>query len=60
SVAKKFLRMNEVCKNDNRVYNVSILAYHDDIKINGEVLDDETLLILLNKPQGYNCSNNVS
>lgn len=60
SEVKKFLRMNEVCINDNRVYNTSIKAYHDDIKINGEVLDDETLLILLNKPQGYICSHNDS
>lgn len=60
SEAKKFLRMNEVCIKDNRVYNTSIKAYHDDIKINGEVLDDETLLILLNKPQGYICSHNDS
>jgi 16S rRNA pseudouridine516 synthase len=29
-------------------------------KIIGEVLDDETLLILLNKPQGYICSHNDS
>ena len=60
SEVKKFLRMNEICINDNRVYNTSIKAYHDDIKINGEVLDDETLLILLNKPQGYICSHNDS
>ncbi|PUE66391.1 pseudouridine synthase [Arcobacter lacus] len=60
SEAKKFLRMNEICINDNRVYNTSLKAYHDDIKINGEVLDDETLLILLNKPQGYICSHNDS
>ena len=43
SEAKKFLRMNEVCIKDNRVYNTSIKAYHDDIKINGEVLDDEAI-----------------
>lgn len=58
--AKKFLKINEVCINNNKIFNGSIKAYHNDITVNGEVLDDETLLILLNKPKGFICSHNDS
>lgn len=58
SEVKKFLRINEVCINNNRVFNSSIKAYHNDITVNGEILDDENLIIVLNKPQGYICSHN--
>lgn len=58
SEAKKFLKINEVYIKENRVFNSAIKAYHDDITVNGEVLDDETLLIVLNKPQGFICSHN--
>ena len=56
SEAKRFLRMNEVCVNDTRVFDVRIKAYHDDIKVNKEALDAETITILLNKPAGVICS----
>jgi len=56
--AKKFLKLNEVRINKNRVLNASIKANHKDITINDERLDDEKLLILLNKPNGYICSHN--
>ena len=58
SEAKRFLRMNEVCVNDTRVFDVRIKAYHDDIKVNKEALDAETITILLNKPGGVICSHN--
>lgn len=58
SDAKKFLKMNELLVNENRVFNPSIKAYHNDITINGENLDPETLTILLNKPSGVICSHN--
>ena len=58
SEAKRFLRMNEVCINDTRVFDVRIKAYHDDIKVNKEALDAETITILLNKPAGVICSHN--
>ena len=58
SEAKRFLRMNEVCVNDTRVFDVRIKAYHDDIKVNKEALDAETITILLNKPAGVICSHN--
>ena len=56
--AKKFLKINELFVNENRVFNPSTKAYHDDITINGEKLDPETLIILLNKPSGVICSHN--
>ncbi|OCL85100.1 pseudouridine synthase [Arcobacter porcinus] len=58
SEAKRFLKQNEVCINQNRVYNTSIKAKHNEITVNGENLDDEKLLILLNKPEDYICSHN--
>jgi len=58
--AKKFLKLNEVRINKNRVLNASIKANHKDITINDEKLNDEKLLILLNKPNGYICSHNDS
>jgi len=57
---KKFLKLNEVCINKNRIFNASIKADHEEITINGEKLDDEKLLILLHKPNGYICSHNDS
>ena len=50
--------MNEVCVNDTRVFDVRIKAYHDDIKVNKEALDAETITILLNIPAGVICSHN--
>ena len=44
--------------NDERVFNTSIKAKHEDIKVNDEVLDDEKILILLHKPKDYICSHN--
>ncbi|BAK73335.1 pseudouridine synthase [Arcobacter sp. L] len=56
--AKKFLRIFEVLVKDKRVFDPSLKAYHDDIKINGEPIDAETITILLNKPNGFICSHN--
>ena len=58
SEAKKFLRIFELTVNDKRVFDTSIKAYHNDIKVNNEVLDPETITILLNKPSGFICSHN--
>lgn len=56
SEAKNFLKKNEVCIGDKRVFDTKIKAYHDEIRVNKEVLDPETITILLNKPAGYICS----
>jgi 16S rRNA pseudouridine516 synthase len=56
--AKKFLRIFEVLVKDKRVFEPSLKAYHDDIKIDGEPIDAETITILLNKPNGFICSHN--
>ena len=56
--AKKFLRIFELTVNDKRVFDTSIKAYHNDIKVNNEVLDPEIITILLNKPSGFICSHN--
>jgi 16S rRNA pseudouridine516 synthase len=58
SEAKKFLRIFELCVKEKRVFDTSIKAYHDDITINKEPLDPETITILLNKPSGFICSHN--
>ncbi|MDY0051906.1 MAG: pseudouridine synthase [Aliarcobacter sp.] len=58
SEAKKFLRIYEVCINDKRVFDTSIKAYHNDITINKEAIDPETITVLLNKPSGFICSHN--
>ena len=58
SEAKRFLRMYELCVKEVRVYDTRIKAYHDDITINKEVLDPETITVLLNKPSGFICSHN--
>ena len=58
SEAKKFMKIYEVFVKDIRVFDPSIKAYHNDIKINDEALDPETITILLNKPSGFICSHN--
>ena len=58
SEAKKFLRIYELCVKDTRVFDPSIKAYHNDVKVNNEALDPETITILLNKPSGFICSHN--
>lgn len=56
SEAKKFLSKNLVCIKGVRAFDVREKAYHSDITVDGERLDDETLLILMNKPSGAICS----
>ncbi|MGD9623357.1 MAG: pseudouridine synthase [Arcobacter sp.] len=56
--AKKFLRIFEVLVKDKRIFDPSLKAYHDDIKIDKEPIDAETITILLNKPSGFICSHN--
>ncbi|MGE4383093.1 MAG: pseudouridine synthase [Arcobacter sp.] len=58
SEAKKFLRIFEVLVKEERVFDPSLKAYHDDIKIDKEPIDAETITILLNKPSGFICSHN--
>ncbi len=58
SEAKKFLRIYELYVKEIRVFDPSIKAYHNDIKVNNEALDPETITILLNKPSGFICSHN--
>ncbi|MDT8338801.1 MAG: 16S rRNA pseudouridine(516) synthase [Sulfurimonas sp.] len=56
SEAKKFLSKNLVCIEGVRVFDVRQKAYHSDITVEGERLDDERLVILMNKPSGVICS----
>ncbi|CAM3525936.1 pseudouridine synthase [Arcobacter aquimarinus] len=58
SEAKKFLKIFEVFVKDKRVFDVSLKANHEDVFINNEPLDAQTITILLNKPSGYICSHN--
>lgn len=58
SEAKYFLNEFEVCINGIREFNPSTKANHKEITIDNEPLDDETLVILMNKPAGVICSHN--
>ena len=58
SEAKKFLRIYELYVKEIRVFDPSTKAYHNDIKVNNEALDPETITVLLNKPSGFICSHN--
>ncbi len=56
SEAKKFLKKNLVCVDGIRIFDVTQKAYHNDITVENEPLDNENLLILMNKPSGIICS----
>ncbi|MDP2893063.1 MAG: pseudouridine synthase [Sulfurimonas sp.] len=56
SEVKKFLKKNLVCVDGTRVFDATQKAYHDDVTIENEPLDNESLLILMNKPSGVICS----
>ncbi|MDD2653225.1 MAG: pseudouridine synthase [Sulfurimonas sp.] len=56
SEVKKFLSKNVVSIKDVRVFDVREKAHHIDITVDGEKLDDETLVLLMNKPSGVVCS----
>ncbi|MGE0737844.1 pseudouridine synthase [Sulfurimonas sp.] len=56
SEAKKFLSKNVVSINGVRVFDVREKAHHSDITVDGEKLDDETLVLLMHKPSGVVCS----
>ena len=56
SEAKKFLNKVLVCINGVRVFDSTKKAYHNDITVENEVLDAESLIILMNKPSGVVCS----
>ncbi len=58
SEVKLFLKQNIVTVKNIRTYSSNIKVNHCDILVNNEPLDDEKLLILLNKPSGYICSHN--
>ncbi|PRM97368.1 pseudouridine synthase [Aliarcobacter cryaerophilus] len=60
SEARKFLKMNSVFINENRVFNPSLKAKHNEIKVNDEKLDSEKIIILMNKPSNVICSHNDS
>ncbi len=56
SEAKKFLKMFKVSIDDVRVFDVTKKAYHNDISVENEPLDAESLLLLMNKPSSVTCS----
>ncbi len=56
SEAKLFLKRFEVCVDGVRVFDVSKKVPHDAVRIEGEPLDPEALLILMHKPSGIICS----
>ncbi len=56
--AKNFLKMFRVCVGDERIFDANKKAYHNDITVDDEPLDAESLVILMNKPSGVICSHN--
>ncbi|HQR73284.1 MAG TPA: 16S rRNA pseudouridine(516) synthase [Sulfurovum sp.] len=56
SEAKQFLKRFKVCVDGVRVFDVSKKVPHDVVRIEGEPLDPEALLILMHKPSGVICS----
>lgn len=54
--SKKFMKMNEVTINGERIFNPAQKVNHADIKINDEQIDPLTLTILMNKPKEVICS----
>lgn len=53
---KNFLKMFRVCVKGKRIFDVREKAYHNDITVDDEPLDAESLVILMNKPSGVICS----
>jgi len=56
SEGKKFLKMFRVCVKGIRVFDTNKKVYHNDITLNEEALDPESLTILMHKPSGVICS----
>jgi len=55
---KYFLKITNVCVNNIRVFDSTIKVLHNEVTINGEQLDPQNLVILMNKPSGVICSHN--
>jgi 16S rRNA pseudouridine516 synthase len=60
SEAKKFLKIQSVCVDGERVFDVTKKAYHSQITVDGQELDAERLVIIMNKPCGVVCSHSDS
>lgn len=58
--ARKFMKIHEVKINNERVFHPSIKAMHNEITIDNQPLDSETLTILMNKPNDVVCSHDDS
>lgn len=56
SDTKKFLKMFRVCVSGVRVFDTDKKVYHNDVTVNEEALDSESLTILMHKPSGVICS----
>lgn len=56
SEAPKFLNKNIVTVDGIRVFDVKLKVYHANVRVEGEVLDPQTLTILMNKPKEVICS----
>jgi len=60
SEAKKFLKTYTVCVDNERTFDVTKKTYHSQISVDGEILDPEKLVIIMNKPHGVVCSHSDS
>lgn len=60
SEAKKYLKIHSLRVDGERILDVTKKAYHSEITVDGEVLDAERLVILMNKPHDVVCSHSDS
>ena len=60
SETKKFVKTHRVQVNGVRVFETDKKVFHDDVTVNEEPLDPESLTILMNKPGGIICSHDDS
>lgn len=56
SEVKKFVKMFRVRVNGVRVFETDKKVYHNDLTVNEEPLDSESLTVLMHKPSGVICS----
>lgn len=60
SEAKRFIKTYSVCVDGTRIFDTAKKVRHSQVTVDGEVLDAERIVILMNKPSGVVCSHSDS
>ncbi len=58
--AKGWIKTGRIQVGDKICYDESIKVYHNEVRVDGELLDPPTLTIAMYKPKGVICSHNES